>query len=199
MLKRLHEMVPCNTFIISYRGFGRSEGSPDEVGIRKDAQAALDYVLSRPDVRSDRIILYGQSIGGAVAFDLAARNQKKIFALVLENTFLSLRKLIPHVMPWLGWANSLCHQKWDSEERLREMVDAAAEGEVDLPHFLFISGSKDQLVPPSHMKGLHDLAFEAHRSTVVLARCPNGDHVDTVVQPEYFPAIQEFCKLVLKP
>lgn len=90
ILRKLHETVPCNTFIISYRGFGRSEGVPNESGMRIDAQAALDYVLGRPDVNHDKIILYGQSIGGAVVFDLAARNQSKIFAIMLENTFLSL-------------------------------------------------------------------------------------------------------------
>ena len=55
-----------------------------------DAQAALDYVLGRADVDPDRVILFGQSIGGAVAFDLAARNQSKIHAVILENTFRSL-------------------------------------------------------------------------------------------------------------
>jgi fermentation-respiration switch protein FrsA (DUF1100 family) len=198
VLQRLHMLVPCNTFIISYRGFGRSEGEPNEAGLCADAQAALEYVLGRPDVRSDRVILYGQSIGGAVAFDLAARNQSKIFAIVVENTFLSLQKLIPHVLPWLSWAGRLCHQKWDSEERVKEMLDAAKQGGVDFPHILFISGSKDQLVPPRHMKQLHDLAAGSARSTVRLAKCPNGDHVNSVTQPEYFPAIRDFVREILE-
>jgi len=198
-------MVPCNTFIISYRGFGKSEGTPNEIGLRLDAQAALDYVLARPDyvlARPDacptRIILYGQSIGGAVALDLGARNQSKVHAILLENTFLSLPKLIPHVMPWLGWAGRLCHQVWDSEERVREMVDAAKQGDVHMPHFLFISGLQDLLVPPAHMKQLHDLAKDAKKSTVVLAKCPNGDHVNSIMQPEYFPAIKAFVDTILK-
>lgn len=55
-----------------------------------DAQAALDYVLGRTDVDAEKIVLFGQSIGGAVAFDLAARNQSKIHAVIVENTFRSL-------------------------------------------------------------------------------------------------------------
>lgn len=191
ILRKLHATVPCNTFIISYRGFGRSEGIPDERGIRLDAQAALDYVLSRADVCKEKIVLYGQSIGGAVAIDLAARNQSKIWAIVLENTFLSLHKLIPHVMPWIGWANRLCHQKWDSEERMREMVSAADSG-ANLPNILFLSGSKDLLVPPYHMAQLFGIASEANKSSIVLAKCPDGDHVNTCMQPEYFPAISNF-------
>lgn len=176
---------------MSYRGFGKSEGVPDESGLRIDAQAALDYVLSRSDVNPHRIILYGQSIGGAVAFDLAARNQSKIFAVMLENTFLSLGKLIPHVMPWIGWASALCHQKWDSEARLNEMIAAAKDG-ASFPHFLFLGGAKDKLVPPAHMKALYKMASEAKASTVQFAGCPSGDHVDTCTQPEYYPAIQAF-------
>ncbi len=195
MLSRLHETVPCNTFIISYRGFGLSEGQPNEAGIRIDAQAALDYVLSREDVRKDRIILLGQSIGGAVAFDLAARNQSKIYAVILENTFLSLPKLIPHVMPFLGWAHRLCHQKWDSETRLNEIVAASKQG-CSMPHFLFLAGLMDELIPPSHMKTLYELATSANASTVVYVPSKRGNHVDTCVQPEYFPAIGDFMQKI---
>lgn len=198
ILRALHRIVPCNTFIVSYRGFGQSDGTPDEAGLKLDAQAALDYVLARPDINKNRIILYGQSIGGAVTFDLAARNQSKIYALMLENTFLSLHKLIPHVLPLLGWASSLCHQKWDSEERLREMIDAATQDKkAKFPHVLFLAGAKDELVPPSHMKQLYKMASEAKKSTVVYAKCINGNHVDTVSQREYFPAIANFLKSIL--
>lgn len=192
-LQKLHECVACNTFIVSYRGFGLSEGIPSEGGLRIDAQAALDYVLSRSDVDPTRIVLYGQSIGGAVAFDLAARNQSKVHAIVLENTFLSLPKLIPHVMPWIGWASMLCHQKWESEERLREMVATVKlDKKASLPHMLFLSGAIDELVPPLHMQTLHRAAKAAAKSTCVIEVFPKGNHVDTVMQPGFFEAIAEF-------
>ena len=136
ILRRISDYVDVNFFVISYRGYGESEGSPEEVGIRKDAQAALDYLLAerKEELDVNKIVVYGQSIGGAVSIDLAARNQSKIAALIVENTFRSLRSLIPHVMPALGWASLLCHQRWESEERLREMLGAP------LPKMLFLSG-----------------------------------------------------------
>ena len=76
------------------RAFIRSEElnarRPSEEGIRQDAQTALDYLLKHEKIDSERIILYGQSIGGAVAIDLAARNLDRIAGVIVENTFESL-------------------------------------------------------------------------------------------------------------
>ena len=89
--------VPTNILMVEYRGYGLSTGEPEEKGINIDAQAALDFVRGREDLKNSKIIIYGQSIGGAVAIQLAATNQNRgdIHALILENTFLSIRKLIP--------------------------------------------------------------------------------------------------------
>jgi pimeloyl-ACP methyl ester carboxylesterase len=70
--------------------YGLSEGSPSEAGIRSDAQMALDYIKSHPLLENTKVLLYGQSIGGAVAIDLAATNPDRIGGLILENTFLNL-------------------------------------------------------------------------------------------------------------
>jgi dienelactone hydrolase len=85
------EYIPPDLFPdwINFR-YGKSNGSPSEQGIRMDAQAALDYLLEHPVSKNNKIILYGQSIGGAVAIDLASRNQANIAAVILENTFLSV-------------------------------------------------------------------------------------------------------------
>lgn len=72
------------------RRYGLSEGKPNEKGIRMDAQLALDYITSHPALEGTKIVLYGQSIGGAVSVDLAASNPDKIAGIILENTFLSL-------------------------------------------------------------------------------------------------------------
>jgi fermentation-respiration switch protein FrsA (DUF1100 family) len=87
--------------MVEYRGYGLSTGAPDEQGLKIDAQTGLDYVRQRADMCDTKIIVYGQSLGGAVAINLVARNQKKgvIACLILENTFLSIRKLIPRFVP----------------------------------------------------------------------------------------------------
>jgi fermentation-respiration switch protein FrsA (DUF1100 family) len=87
----------CSVFMLEYRGYGLSTGSPDESGIMIDAQTGYDYLKTRTETRSHDIVIYGQSLGGAVAVQLAAKNQndRRLIGLVLENTFLSMRKLIP--------------------------------------------------------------------------------------------------------
>ncbi|KAK7450138.1 bem46 protein, variant [Stygiomarasmius scandens] len=70
----------CDVFLVSYRGYGHSEGRPSEKGLRRDAQAALDYVLTHPDLSKKPIIIHGHSLGGAVAIDLVSRNPTRVSA-----------------------------------------------------------------------------------------------------------------------
>ena len=95
--KVLAEELGCNVFMLQYRGYGLSTGAPNEKGINIDAQTGLDYIRNRHELRNTRIVLYGQSLGGAVAIGLAARNKKSgdIAGIILENTFTSIRKMIP--------------------------------------------------------------------------------------------------------
>lgn len=88
--------------MLEYRGYGLSTGSPDETGLMIDAQTAYDYLRRRAETRDNDIVVFGQSLGGAVGVRLAAKNQndERFIGLVLENTFLSMRKLIPsYVFP----------------------------------------------------------------------------------------------------
>lgn len=89
--------LACNVLMLEYRGYGLSTGTPNEQGLAIDAQTGLDYIRSRDDLKRTRIVVYGQSLGGAVAIGLVAKNQQQgdIAALILENTFLSIRKMIP--------------------------------------------------------------------------------------------------------
>ena len=95
--KYLDQMLSCNILMLEYRGYGLSTGSPDEKGLQIDAQAGLDWIRKHEETRNDAILIYGQSLGGAVAIQLVANNQKQtdIKGLILENTFLSIRKMIP--------------------------------------------------------------------------------------------------------
>lgn len=175
--------------MLSYRGYGKSQGSANEAGMKIDAQAALDYIVNKN--MSDKIIVYGQSIGGAVAIDLTAKNQGKVDLLIVENTFLSLvftinkRKLIPQVLPRIPFIKYLCTQVWNSEATITS---------IELP-ILFLSGSRDELVPSSHMRGLHSAANGKQLKEFV--SFASGTHNDTCVQPGYFEAIQAFWAKVL--
>ena len=95
--KVLEENIGCNVLMLEYRGYGLSTGDPDEEGIKIDAQTALDYIRQQKETKGGKIIVFGQSLGGAVAIQLVARNQEAgdIVGLILENTFTSIRDMIP--------------------------------------------------------------------------------------------------------
>ncbi|MEE8317992.1 MAG: alpha/beta fold hydrolase, partial [Candidatus Omnitrophota bacterium] len=76
-------------FIFDYRGYGRSSGRPSEKGLYKDVRAAYNYLVSERKVSPDSIILYGESLGGAVAIDLARIESVK--ALITEATLSSAK------------------------------------------------------------------------------------------------------------
>ncbi|EFP75690.2 uncharacterized protein PGTG_01021 [Puccinia graminis f. sp. tritici CRL 75-36-700-3] len=181
--KVLVERYECNVVAISYRGYGHSSGTPSEKGILLDSQTAFDYINSHPIFDSSPIFLYGQSLGGAVAIGLAANkvNKGKITGVILENTFANLRKLIPVVMPIIGPLSFLCHQTWYSDQRMTQISDGS-----DSPAFLFLSGTKDDLIPTSHFRILYDLCPSKQKSWKAFK---DGNHNDTCLQKDYFPTM----------
>ena len=95
--RMLEENVGCNVLMLEYRGYGLSTGTPDEKGLMIDAQTGLDWIRQQEKSNSPRVVIYGQSLGGAVAIQLVAKNRHTgdIVGLILENTFLSIPKMIP--------------------------------------------------------------------------------------------------------
>ncbi|EST08574.1 hypothetical protein PSEUBRA_001644 [Kalmanozyma brasiliensis GHG001] len=171
----------CNVIMLSYRGYGFSSGKANERGIKIDTQTTLDYIRSHPSLSSTILVAYGQSIGGAVAIDLAARNPASVHALVLENTFLSIPELIPHVLPPVRPFVFLCREFWNSGIIIGKISTKVPT--------LFLSGRQDELVPPAHM----DALFERCNSKVkVKKEFRDGTHNDTCIKSGYFEAIGEF-------
>ena len=99
--KVMQEHIGCNVFMLEYRGYGLSTGTPNEEGLMIDAQTGLDYVRQQKETLGGKIMVYGQSLGGAVAIQLAVKNQEAgdVVGLILENTFTTIRKLIPRYAP----------------------------------------------------------------------------------------------------
>ena len=88
-----------DVFIVDYRGYGRSSGRPSEQGFYRDAQAVYNFLVSVRKVFPDDIILYGESLGGAVAIDLATK--KTIKGLITECAFSSTQDVARAVYPFL--------------------------------------------------------------------------------------------------
>jgi fermentation-respiration switch protein FrsA (DUF1100 family) len=181
-------LVNVNICMISYRGYGLSEGKPSEKGIKMDAETALDFILQHPELSGTKIILFGQSIGGAVAIYLASKRGKDVHGIIVENTFTSLPRLIPSVIPPLRYFIFLCHQIWDSYSAVSLIKDTSV---------LLLSGSKDELVPPIHMKQLYE-KISKEKNCVEFVSFENGTHNDTCLQDRYFESIQEFWVKCLK-
>ncbi|KAF3912115.1 hypothetical protein ABW21_db0204840 [Orbilia brochopaga] len=174
------EQMGCNVFMLGYRGYGLSTGKPDEKGLKTDAETALDWIFKNDETKDNRVVIYGQSLGGAIGIQMAARHQDRLSGLILENTFTSMRAVIPNVFPPARYITRLCHQIWPSEETIPKVTS--------IP-ILFISGLQDELVPPAHMKRLHQVAGTA---TKVWKELPNGTHNDSVMEPGYFEFINDF-------
>lgn len=193
-----------NVFSLEYRGYGHSEGVPSESGLCLDAQAALDYVVNDPVLSKLPIIIYGQSLGGAVAIDVTSKNPDKISALMVENTFTSAPDVIkgfPGIIRYLAF---LVTQKWYSANKVSRMPPT-------LP-ILMLSGTADQVIPPSHMAKLWKVASTRNpalkrRSGAVPEYTPPqndvfqafryGEHNTTAYQAEYWNTVYRFLDKVL--
>ncbi|OOG25955.1 alpha/beta hydrolase [Thioalkalivibrio denitrificans] len=105
---RIFRDLGLSVFIIDYRGYGRSEGRPGEAGIRRDARAAWRHLRDEREVPSGDIVLFGRSLGAAVAADLATR--KAPGAVILESAFTSAADLGAEVYPWLPVRTLLRHR-----------------------------------------------------------------------------------------
>lgn len=88
-----------NIFVFDYRGYGKSQGIPSELGLYEDAHAAYNYLTKERKISKDDIIFYGESIGGAVAIDLAQK--VNIGALITEETLSSIKDMAKMAFPFI--------------------------------------------------------------------------------------------------
>eukprot|EP00656_Telonema_subtile_P055441 TRINITY_DN8580_c0_g2_i1.p1 TRINITY_DN8580_c0_g2~~TRINITY_DN8580_c0_g2_i1.p1 ORF type:complete len:449 (-),score=107.61 TRINITY_DN8580_c0_g2_i1:88-1434(-) len=167
----------CNVFMVSYRGYGNSTGRPSEAGLCKDAEQCWDYLSQRDDIASDKIVLYGQSLGGAVAVNLAANKAKGLATgLILENTFTSIIDMAGPLASKVHVLKGLLPSKWDTRTAIEQ---------VECP-ILLLSGRKDTLVPPTMM----DMLKGAAKGPATMVEFPEFGHNDTCTAPNYFKSIQ---------
>lgn len=165
-----------NLLILDYRGYGRSEGRPSEAGLYRDARAAWDYLVGLRGVAPSDIIVFGRSLGGAVAAQLASRVQPG--ALILESTFSSARDLAREIYPILSWLIVPCFD-FDTVERL---------GAASCP-VLVVHSRDDEIIPFA----LGRRVFEAAREPKAFHEL-RGDHNGGFLfsQPDYERALAGF-------
>ena len=130
--------------MVEYRGYGGNPGTPSESGLLADAAAALDF-LGSSGVETDRLVLYGESLGSGVAVRLAAQHQ--IAALILEAPFTSIADVAQFHYPFVP-ASVLVRDRFDSLSRI-----AAVRAPI-----LILHGERDRVVPVRYGRALFDAA-----------------------------------------
>lgn len=134
-----------STFIFDYRGYGASEGTPSEEGSYLDAKGAWNYLIEHEGLDPFDIILFGRSLGGAVASCLAREHRPK--ALIIESAFTSASDLAGELYLFLP-TKLLCRYKYDTLAAIRE---------VQCP-VLIVHSQEDRIVPFRHARKLFDAA-----------------------------------------
>lgn len=174
ILADIHHHLEASVLVWDYRGYGRSEGRPTERGILLDAEAARHWLAQRTGWPADQLVLWGHSLGGAVAVHLAAFGGAS--ALVLEGTFPSLPDVAAHHYPWLP-------VRWLMRSRLdAKNLIAQYRGPLFQSH-----GQADTIVPIQLGRQL----FEQANPPKQFLEIPGADHNDPL-EPDYYQKVREF-------
>lgn len=169
--------VPVHVFVFDYRGYGKSSGIPSEKGTGRDVRAAYEVVCSRLGTQDDPpVVVYGRSLGGAVALQLAC--EVPLRGVILESTFSSILDIGKRVYPYL-FPSLTCRHPYRSDLRIPQ---------VQCP-ILAAHSPDDEIVAFDFGKKLYDLAPNLWHF------CPlKGTHVEAGWQssPEYAQRMRDF-------
>jgi fermentation-respiration switch protein FrsA (DUF1100 family) len=172
----LQSHVRSSVFLYDYRGYGASEGSPDEAGTYRDARAAYRWLVEQKHVKPDELVLFGESLGSAVALELAL--ERPAAALVLEAPFTSVpdvarRTILAPLAPFV-------RTRYESLPRIPRLR---------MP-LLVMQGDRDEVIPPALGRRLFDAAPEPKRYYAI----PGAGHNDTylVGGAAYWQALSGF-------
>jgi fermentation-respiration switch protein FrsA (DUF1100 family) len=173
---RIFHRLGLNILIIDYRGYGKSDGSPSEAGLYRDARAAWRYLTEVRGTPPGKIVLFGRSLGGAVAARLASGVQPA--GVIIESSFSSARDVSRELFPMLSWLTIL-----------RYDFDAAGSlAQVHAP-LLMLHSPDDEIIPYRLGRKLYAAANEPK-----FFQPMRGGHNTGFLQsqPEYEQALNRF-------
>lgn len=167
-----------NQLVVDYRGYGRSEGRPSEEGLYRDGDAAYAYVRAR-GVPPERIVIYGRSLGGAVAVYAARRHSAA--ALVTEGLFTDTHRVGRDILPFLPM-RLFIKKRFDSLSRVSGLRTPK----------LFMHAAYDEVIPVHHAERL----FEAAAQPKELFWIPGAGHNDAfyAATEEYLAVVKRFVE-----
>jgi fermentation-respiration switch protein FrsA (DUF1100 family) len=182
--ERFHRLG-LSVLLIDYRGYGRSEGGfPTERRVYQDAEASWRYLMGQ--VSPDRLFIYGHSLGGAIAIELASHHPEAA-GLIVQSSFTSMRQMIDYVLPRRIFpADLLLTQRFDSLSKISALK---------LP-ILLIHGLTDEKVPAFMSEILYAAAPEPKQLYLV----PLADHnnVGETAGDDYLQVVQQFVQQSLE-
>lgn len=179
-LEELRAKCQVSLLACDYRGYGRSEGAPTFEGLVRDARAARQALAERAGIPENQVVLLGESLGGAIAVQLAAEQGAR--GLVLDGTFASLGEVAGVHFP---------------SPLARFVVGNALSSASAIKNYhgpvLQLHGDRDRTVPLASAERL----FAAAHEPKTFIRLPNHDHNDRR-PPAYFDAVSGFVDTVVK-
>jgi hypothetical protein len=178
---------------LDYRGYGGSQGKPSLPGAQLDIDAALAALLARPDVDAQRIVLFGQSLGGALAIHYGARGARRgaVRAVIADSAFADYRtiaseKLAASVLTWpFQWLPAIVVDN--------DYSPLASVGAVSPLPLLLIHGEADTVVPPHHAQRL----YEAARQPKELWLLPGTGHIQSVRDQALRQRLSDYLRRVV--
>ena len=173
-MKRLRDELGVDVFIFDYRGYGKSEGTPNGKGIVLDGRAACEAFAKLVGIPTSDILPMGRSLGGAVAVELAVHYGTR--AMILESTFTSILDVASYHYPFIP-VRLLLRTRLDSEAKMRQFHG----------HLLQSHGDADEMLPLAMGKRL----FTAAAGPKTFITIEGGRHNDPQT-PEYYTALDRF-------
>jgi pimeloyl-ACP methyl ester carboxylesterase len=177
---RLHNMG-YNLLTVDYRGYGKSTGvEPSEAKVYEDVEATWNYLIKQRASDPKRTLIYGHSLGGAIAIDLAVHHPEAA-GVIAESTFTSMTDMAKHKYPYMP-VEPLLNQRFDSMSKLSSLK---------IP-LLLIHGTWDRHVPYQMSQHLYDNALQPKYLKLI----EGGDHNnDALIAPlEYRAAVSDFIQ-----
>ena len=173
-----------NVLAIDYRGYGQSQGNnPTELKLYQDSQAAWQYLTQEKKIAPETIVIYGESLGGAVAIDLAVK-QPQAKALIVQSSFTSMTERVLEIKRLRFFPiDIILNQKFDSITKIKSL---------QMP-VLFLHSTGDNLVSYRHSQKLYQAAPQPKQLFLI----PKGNHFN-IYRPNdhsYLKAIMSFMKL----
>ena len=175
-LRLLHDRVKINIFLFDYRGYGRSEGKISEAGSYLDGSAAIDFLRRHYNVQANQLVLFGRSLGAAVAAEMATRVDS--VAVILESPFVSVPEMARAVFPLIP-LGPLLSTRYDNLDKVRRARSP----------LLVLHGDRDEVVPFDQGRKVFEAAPEPKKFHTIVGAGHNNTYI--VGGDGYFAVLRE--------